>query len=83
MSKIAPRNAFDNQSYGADARRMSNRESTEWMRNAIEQANQTWKVGDPILSYKGRIPTTVKEIKGDILVLENGESMHRSHGQRP
>ncbi len=64
------------------ARPTTRRQDAEFLMKRLDEANTDWKVGDLIMPYKGDIPTRVKAVTGDILYLENGESMHRSHGRR-
>ena len=56
--------------------------SARWLAARMAEAKREWKPGDECASYRQDAITRVLRVEGEIVHLENGESMHRSkmHG---
>jgi len=57
----------------------SQREILHMLRSALQRE---WKVGERCRAYRGDAVTTVSRVEGDIVYLENGDSMHWSRMRR-
>lgn len=60
-------------------RHTNRRRDADYLLRRYAEATRNWTVGEPCLSYDGRFITAVKEIDGDLITLDTGERMHRSH----
>lgn len=65
------------------ARRTTRREDAAFLSRAFEDLGRAWKPGDACASARGRVPTTLVKIEGEIAHLADGTSVHRSRMRRP
>lgn len=54
------------------------REDAAFLFRRLAEGTREWKVGDECMSWNMQTVTRVKEIRGDIVHLENGDHMHRT-----